>query len=302
MHTSPSLARLDHLAVLRLTGPDRVALVQGQASNDATRVDAAHAQLTSFSTPKGRLLAIGVLLALGDEHLLITEASVAASLAKRLAMYVLRSKAKVELATEAFTLFGLIGAGESKALASVGLALPAHDWDAAPVTDGTVIRIPQARALIVASRGAGDSLLAELTLHAKPVAADAWRLADIQAGLPSIVATTSEHFVPLWLGLDAIGAVDFRKGCYTGQEIVARTHYLGSVKQQLYRATAPSSVEPGTKLYAEGGTQSVGEVVSAAADGSAFQVLAALRTDAATAGVRIGSAAGPALDGVSAVR
>jgi len=254
------LLRLDHLKVLRITGPDRVALLQGQSSNDARRVDAARAQLTSFNTPKGRCYAVAVLAAHGDAHLLVVERSVAEALCKRLRMYILRSKAAVEVAEDLAALGALDGRGA-----------PAEDFAATPIDGGVAIRIPGGRALSVvpAARAAG---LVE--------GGDAWRLADVRAGLAGVVAATSERFVPLWLGLERFGAIDYQKGCYTGQEIVARSHYLGTVKQRLLRARSPVAVAPGAKVVGHDGA-ALGEVAACAPDGASFALLLVARDAAA---------------------
>lgn len=257
-------AQLAHLAVLRISGADRVALLQGQTSNDARKVDASHAQLTSFSNPKGRCHAIAVLAAQGETLLLVTEASIAPTLAKRLSMYVLRSKAKVELAAD---------------LAVCGGPASAAAWSVETEAATLGIALPGGRRLLLvpteAAAGFSDG-------------SAAWRLADIAAGLPTVLPETAEHFVPLWLGLERLGAIDFKKGCYTGQEIVARTHYLGQAKQQLYRARCDAAAPPGTKLYA-GTDQSIGELVIATPDGSSHALLAVLRESAPGAVITLGA-------------
>jgi len=269
-------ARLDHLAVIRISGADAVALLQGQTSNDARKVDASHAQLTSFSNPKGRCYAIAVLAAAGEALLLVTERAQAPALAKRLSMYVLRSKAKVELAED---------------LAVTGSASPLVAWQSALDGDALRVGVPEGRELIVLPSAAATSL-ADGTA--------AWRAGDVAAGIPTVLPETAEHFVPLWLGLERLGAIDFKKGCYTGQEIVARTHYLGQAKQQLQRARSATPATPGTKLYAST-DQAIGEVVVAAREGDGCVLLAVGRDAPAGATVRLGAVDGAALDGYSAV-
>lgn len=260
--------RLPHLAALRISGADRVALLQGQSSNDARKVDASHAQLTSFSSPKGRCYAIAVLAAQGETLLLVTEASVAPALAKKLAMYVLRSKAKVELAQD---------------IAVCGGPSNAPAWSVGTEGEALAIAIPGARRLL---------LVASPSAAGFSDGSAAWRLADIAAGIPTVTAETAEHFVPLWLGLEPLGAIDFKKGCYTGQEIVARTHYLGQAKQQLHRGRSEAAATPGTKLYA-GTDQSIGAVVIAAADGAGHALLAVAREAPAGAAISLGAVDGP---------
>ena len=275
---TPAPSRLEHHAVIRVSGADRVALLQGQASNDARKVDVSHAQLTSFSNPKGRCYALAVLAGWDESLLLVTERTQAPALAKRLSMYVLRSKAKVELAED---------------LAVAGAPSTQATWAATRDGDRLKVGVPGGRELILMPRAKAANLK-DGTI--------AWRLADIAAGIPTVLPETAEHFVPLWLGLERLGAIDFKKGCYTGQEIVARTHYLGQAKQQLYRArcaTAPAPA-PGTKLYA-GTEQSIGEIVIAAPEGGASVLLAVGREAPAGASIRLGALDGPELEAYTPV-
>lgn len=255
--------RLDHLVALRMTGPDRVAVLQGQSSNDARRVDATHAQITSFNNPKGRCYAIAVLAAWDDAHIVVVERSVAELLCTRLRMYILRAKATVEIAAD-LAVAGRIGDHLPAAPESNGAL-------ASAIADGTLaIEMPGARELM---------LWPAARVAALPEGSAAWCLADVRAGLPAVVAATVEHFVPLWLGLERLGAIDYRKGCYTGQEIVARTHYLGTVKQRLLRARSASAAQPSAKIIGDG-EQALGAVVSCAPDGDAFELLIAARDSA----------------------
>jgi folate-binding protein YgfZ len=255
---TPALSRLDHLAVIRVSGADRAALLQGQASNDAHKVDVSHAQLTSFSNPKGRCYAIAVLAAHGDSLLLVTEASIAPALAKRLAMYVLRSQAKVELAP---------------ALAVAGIS-GGEPWACVAEDDRIRVGLPGARSLVVMPAHEAATL--------REGSAD-WRRADIAAGIPTVLPETAEHFVPLWLGLERLGAIDFKKGCYTGQEIVARTQYRGILKKRMAVAHVEGATPtPGQSVYSPAfGDQSAGVVVNAAAapeGGYDFLVVAQLES------------------------
>ena len=255
-----SLARLDHLAVLRMSGPDRVAVLQGQSSNDVQRVTPTQAQLTSFNNPKGRCYAIAVLATWDDAHLLVTERSVAEDLLKRLRMYILRSKATLERAAD-LAVVGRLG-GHRAAATDTTRTL------ACAVADGELaVEMPGARELLLVPADRAAALADD---------SEAWRLADVRAGLPTVVEATRERFVPLWLGLERFGAIDYRKGCYTGQEIVARTHYLGTVKQRLLRARSPFAAAPGAKVLGADGA-ALGEVVSCAGDGAGFALLLAAR-------------------------
>lgn len=259
MRTLVPPCRLDHLVALRVSGPDRVVVLQGQTSNDARRVTATQAQITTFNNPKGRCYAIAVLAAHEDTHLLIVERSVAELVCTRLRMYILRAKAAVEIAGD------LAVTGREAPAVSTPTAAGALG---AEVRDGTLhLGFPGSRELVIVPT-AQAAALAD--------GSAAWRLGDIDAGVPTVVAETVEHFVPLWLGLERLGAIDYKKGCYTGQEIVARTHYLGTVKQRLYRARSPAAALAGSKVLGDG-DQALGEVVSCAPVGDAFALLIAAR-------------------------
>jgi hypothetical protein len=276
MRAMAAATRLDHLAALVVSGPDRVALLQGQSSNDVHRVDAARAQLTSFNSPKGRCYAVAVLAAWDDAHWLIVERSVAEALAKRLRIYVLRSKVTVALAADhALT-----------ALPRAALGAEAGDWTAQPRDGGLLVAVPGGRALRLAPRAADHDALAD--------GSPAWRLADQELGLATVEAATSERWVPLWMGLEALGAIDYQKGCYTGQEVVARSHYLGTVKQRTFRLRSAVPAAPGTRIFA-GGDQALGEVASAAPCPGAWQLLCVGREAAPDAALRLGAPDGPAL-------
>lgn len=257
-----AVQRLDHLRVLRVSGADRVALLQGQSSNDVRRVDPMHAQLTSFNTPKGRCLAIALLVAWDDAHYLVVERDIAESLCKRLRMYILRSKAVVEPAGDRAVLGRFVAEDASE---------PA--FRARREGDSVAVSLPGARELRLAPAPQGDALAADEA---------AWRRADIAAGLATVLPATAEHFVPLWLGLERHGAIDYQKGCYTGQEIVARTHWLGVQKQHLHRARASRAAEPGAKVLGPEG-QAVGEVVISAPEGDGHALLMVAREAASHA-------------------
>lgn len=258
---STVLRRLPQFRVLRLTGADRVSLLQGQSSNDAQRVTPGEAQLTSFNDPKGRCLAVAVLAATADAHLLVTEASVAAGLAKRLSLYILRSQVKIALADD------LVVCGRL-----TGTDAPA--WHQTQAGEALEIALPDARRLVVTTT-AGSTACADDD--------GGWRLADVRLGLPWVVAQTVGHFVPLWLGLERFAAIDYRKGCYTGQEIVARTHYLGKQKQALYRTRAAVALAPGTTVRTGDGREA-GEVVQGATAADGTQELLLVLRSALTAG------------------
>jgi hypothetical protein len=294
------VAPLAHLAPIAVTGEERVPFLQGQTSNDVRRVDASHAQLTSVNTPKGRVFAIGVLHADGERLLLWSERALIDSLRKRLQMYVLRAKATLTDARTERLAIGISGPETARVLESCGLALPHAVWGMweRPATESAlwerplaangppsveVVRLPgvQPRALIACDAESAAGVLKALASHATLVGTEAWRLTDIHAGVPTVLPETQDLWVAQMLNLDLLGGIHFDKGCYTGQEIIARVHYLGKLKQRLYEARIDMAVAPGAPVSIDGSDgQAVGETVISATDGGGRNaMLAVLRVE-----------------------
>ncbi|HXH04406.1 MAG TPA: folate-binding protein [Candidatus Competibacteraceae bacterium] len=298
------LCDLSPLALLAIAGADAVAFLQGQLTNDVQRVDASHSQLTAHCNPKGRMLFLGRLLRHAEEGLLLCLPQPLLDTAlKRLRLYVLR--AKVALADRSVELARL-GVAGPQALARLAQRLgPLPEAaDACRHYDGlSVVRLPgpRPRVMLIGPVVQCRSLWQELAALARPAGYHAWRLLDILAGLPSLHPTTVEAFVPQMVNLQLLNGVSFRKGCYTGQEIVARTEYLGKLKRRMYLARVASDEPPapGSPLYspqADPG-QETGRVVDAVSHPAGGSVLLAVCLIACAEGgeVRLGGAAGPRL-------
>lgn len=282
----PSL--LPQWSLLRFSGADAQAFLQGQLTCDVAALQAGSSTYGGYCTPKGRLLATFLLWLSADGYTMMLPAALAEPIRKRLAMYVLRSKVKIEDLTPDLACIGIFGADAAQQIAALAGAMPERLHDVT-VSDGvTVIQLPSQRYLAILPRaqaGMTDG-------------GDAWTGLDIAAGIPIILPATQEEFVPQMVNLDLIGGLSYTKGCYPGQEIVARTHYLGKLKQRMCRASVAAPAAPGDKLYcAELGEQSGGMIVNSAggADGR-FDVLAVLQTAHARAGWHLGSLQGPALE------
>ena len=225
---------LSHLGLITVRGADAETFLQGQLSNDVRRLTAAQAQLSSYNSPKGRMLAVLHLLRVGDAVLLEVHRSVMEPTLKRLRMFVLRSK--VTLAeTDDRALFGVAGAEAPVVLAQLGLPAPTTPLECAVADECVAVRrigsAPRYTLVVPAARRA--DFAARLAAQARTGTADDWKVAEIEAGVPTVYAETQDHFVPQMCNLDKLGGISFDKGCYTGQEIVARVHYRGAVKRHM---------------------------------------------------------------------
>lgn len=296
---------LVHLGLMRCSGEDRSAFLHNLLSNDVKSLGAA-AQWTSFNSPKGRMLANLLLWSDHDGHVLALSRDIQPPLQKKLSMYVLRSKVKLADAGDELALLGVAGPQAAAHLQAAGL--PAADADTSPnrlgvaiVDDIRVIRLAEQCFVVVApGERAGELHRGLLAAGSLAAGTDAWALAMIRAGLPRVGSTTQDAFVAQMLNFDLLGGIHFKKGCYPGQEIVARTQYLGKLKQRMYRValTTPERPQPGGELYApDFGEQATGRLVNVAPLGdNAYEALAVMRMSSAETGdVHLGSLNGPAL-------
>jgi len=214
-------ARLTRYGLLAVTGADARAFLHAQLTNDIANLPADRAVLAGWCTPKGRLLASFLVIPSSEGFLLQLARDIAAPVAKRLSMYVLRSKVKVADESEAWTQYGV---WEKRGQDPFSVA-----WDKGSVTVG----VDEGRRLRI---GRGLELPTQK-------AEEAWTLEEIRAGRPLISAATQDKFVPQMVNFEALGAINFQKGCYPGQEIVARAQYRGEVKRRMVRVQAPAGIE-----------------------------------------------------------
>ena len=272
---------LTHLGTLRASGEDASAFLHNLMSNDIKKLELHRAHWNSFNSPKGRMLASFLVWRDGSDFLLQLSADLLAAMHKKLSMYVLRSKVRLTDVTPEYAAIGLAGPAVATTLDAAGLTLPP---EAMSVSQGgiQVIRIDAARVEIHAPVAqAGDLWKKFVGAGASPAGTAAWRWLDIRAGVPVVTQATQDEFVAQMLNFELIGGVSFQKGCYPGQEIVARTQYLGKLKKRMFRAQV-ASVEPpraGDDLFApDFGEQSCGKIVTATpAPDAGYEVLAVLQ-------------------------
>jgi folate-binding protein YgfZ len=262
------------------SGEDALAFLQGQLSNDIEQVSSARAELAAYCTPKGRVLATLLLSRTANGYALELPCELCDSIRKRLQMHVLRSRVQLADASDQIAVLGLAGAGARAMVHSeLGISLSSA-YDVGSGGGVTAIALPgdrvQVTADVVRAIETWDRLAGRCLLSGEEI----WEAHAIAAGVPMITSATQDQFTPHMLNLDLVGGVSFSKGCYTGQEIVARTQYLGQVKRRLARFATTGRAEPGVAVYAEG--HPAGLVVNAArspAGGS--ELLAVVQTQAA---------------------
>lgn len=295
------LADLSDLSLIRTHGPDTQNFLNGQLSNDLRALDATHSQLAAWCSPKGRMLAIFRLFRRNDDTLLQLPASLLESTLKRLKMFVLRAKVTLDQADNELVTLGISGPGTEKLLRDATGFAPTIVDDCETRHDITAIKIagPQPRFEIIAPTEAAKKLWNALKNNAAPVGPPVWQWLDIMAGIPSVAPETSEAFVPQMANLEIVGGVNFKKGCYPGQEIVARMQYLGRLKQRMYRAhfEGDAMLRPGDDIFAPNFPgQSAGTVVAAQpAPDHGFDFLAVIQISSAEVGdLHLGRENGPA--------
>lgn len=287
MHPDPAayFTDLSQDGLIRVSGTDAVAFLQGQLSTDVEKLTSTSSQFSSWSNAKGRVVTLLRIFRRGDDIYLSLPAAMLASVQKRLGMYVLRSKVKLEDASGALSRLGLVGSDAPGLLRQIGLEAPAVVDGMAETQGIQIIRLhgELPRYLMVGPADAIAALRQGLgSAGAQTGDADAWTLAKIQVGEPTVYPETSEHFVAQMLDLDKLGGIDFKKGCYIGQEVIARAHYRGAVKRHMVRATSHSTVplRPGADIHAADQEAPVAEVVDARLDPSGtWQILMVLQDE-----------------------
>lgn len=276
-----ALFDLSHLGLIRVAGEDAQSFLQGQFTNDTREVTERHSQLSAYCSPKGRMLANFRIFQHQGDYLLQMPRDTFDTVLKRLPMFVLMSKVKVSDASDEVVSIGLAGQCAESLLKQQFTAVPAKSGEVAPQGDMTLIRLPgePARFQIIGTPKAVSALWSELAKEALPSNRDYWSLLDIRAGIPTIYRETADAFVPQMTNMEQIDGVSFTKGCYTGQEVVARMKYLGKLKRRMYLASVDtdSQPQPGDELFAPGSEsgQGAGKVVDArpSPDGG-FELLA----------------------------
>ncbi|MCW5634132.1 MAG: folate-binding protein YgfZ [Rubrivivax sp.] len=280
--------------VIRASGEDAATFLQGQLTNDMLELGSGTARLAGYCSAKGRLLASFVVWREpGGDFLLACSADLLAPTLKRLSMFVLRAKCRLSDATPEVPLHGLAG---DAALAGLGAAMPRGAWAVVPVGGGCAVRLPDAA---VGGQPVPRVLLAGAPLPGGlPALTDAaWRWLEAKSGTARIVAATVERFVPQMVNLELVGGVSFQKGCYPGQEVVARSQYRGTLKRRAFVVHGAAAMAPGQEVFHDADPgQPAGMVVLGGDHAGWHAGLVELKIAASEGGtLHLGSADGPTL-------
>lgn len=285
------VAPLPHLGVIRVAGEDAARFLQGQLTQDFALLGAGEARLAAFCTAKGRMQASFVGFRRGEQEiLLVTSRDLLPATLKRLSMFVLRAKAKLTDATSEFALAGVAG----EALRA--LAPPQSPWTLASLGEAQLVHLypadGQPRALWLAPAGtavpAGPALDPAL-----------WQWGEVRSGIAAVTAPIAEAFVPQMLNYESVGGVNFKKGCYPGQEVVARSQFRGTLKRRAFVAHAGAELAAGQEVFQAADPEQPAGVVAAAAPapGGGWDAIVSLQLSAAEqGGLHAGAADGPALE------
>ena len=278
-HVLNGVTPLTHLGVIRVEGEDAASFLQGQLTQDFGLLGLSEARLAAYCTAKGRMQAsfVGFKRAHAD-ILLVCSRDILAATLKRLSMFVLRAKAKLRDATAEFDLYGLAGAAADQA--APGLVAP---WSRADIGNASVVRLypadGQARLLWVAPAG-------EAAPGGAAMDPQLWMWGEVRSGIAPITAPIVEAFVPQMLNYESVGGVNFKKGCYPGQEVVARSQFRGTLKRRAYLAHADSTLQAGQEVFHESDpSQPCGLVAqAAAAPGGGWDAIVSIQIASAGSG------------------
>lgn len=297
------VAPITDLGLIAFTGDDSASFLHAQLTNDVEHLGANDVRLAGYCSPKGRLLASFLMWRDAQSVYLQLARDVQPAIQKRLQMFVLRAKTKAADVTQERVMLGLGGGLAEAVLQTWFDALPPAPYTKLEHPLGTLLRVADAfgapRYLWLATPETANTVAPELAERLVVGGNAAWRLADIHAGVPLIAAATQEQFVPQMINFELLGGVNFKKGCYPGQEIVARSQYLGKLKRRTALVSIDdSAIAPGSEVFAPADPgQPCGMVVNVAPNGDGgVDALVEMKLDALEAGdVRAGAADGPAL-------
>ncbi len=281
---SRGICDLSHYSLIRVSGEDAGSFLQAQLTNDVLALDVGVAQLNGWCSPKGRLLAVFTLWRASDAYYLMLPQPLQAGILKRLGMFVLRSKVAIEDASTLTIRLGLISGSSSELTDILPDAPTPVPGTVLTTARGTVVRLSPSRTVVVANPLDAEQMWGELLSQRSRLTANAWDLASIQDGVIEVLPETQDAYVPQMANFELAGGVSFKKGCYPGQEIVARTQYRGILKRRMARVRIASetTLAPGTQIYSPlFPEQAAGTLaISARADANSVEALVVAQLEA----------------------
>ncbi len=283
------LTDLSWLGIMEVSGDDRLTYLQGQLTNDINAISSSLSQLSALCTPKGRMRALFHIIQNNiqnhDSLLLQLPYGLPAENIKRLKMFILMSKVELNDVSDDIIKIGLAGNNAEQVLQNAGFTIPEQTNMVTQHNDMLLLRlagdIPRFECL--GYFDAIQALWSSLTGQAELLSTQQWRLLNIKAGIPNVFPQTADSFIPQMVNLQHFNGVNFKKGCYTGQEVIARMQYLGKLKRRMYLAHCQSETlpEPGASLYSSSSTsgQGAGNIVDAQFSASGEVTLLAVITN-----------------------
>ncbi len=284
-HENTYVCDLSTLGIIRASGEEAQNFLHGQFTNDLNKVSSSISQISSYCNPKGRMLSIFRIYKRDDDYFLILPRDVLEPTFKKLTMFKLMSKVDLSDDSDQFVIFGVAGPDTKSTLTSLNITIPKQVNHCVQDTEVIIIRLPSenTRVLFITNAKYAISFWKQLTEKLSIATSHLWDLHDIYSGIPQITANTCEAFIPQMTNFELIDGVNFSKGCYPGQEVVARTHYLGKPNRRMYRVSvADDNVpEPGTNIFSpEDENQPVGKIVTAQkTSNDNYSALIVLRTE-----------------------
>jgi len=263
------LTDLSWLGVIEVSGEDKHKFLQGQLTNDINAISSSLSHLSGLCTPKGRLRALFTIFSRQDKLYLQLPLPLLEENLKRLKMFVMMSKVELKDVSDELIKIGIYGRKAKKHLKEAGFSIPTEANMVSENNDIVLIRLADKtpRFECIGPKKSIEKLWIQLQPQAQLLNTSQWRLLDIQSGTPNIFAQTNETFIPQMLNLQVLNGISFKKGCYTGQEVVARMQYLGKLKRRMYRAHCETKQLPlpGAALHSASSKsgQGAGNIVDA---------------------------------------
>jgi len=298
---APVRASLAELGVIAVSGDDAARFLHGQLTNDVEHLGTDRLSLSGYCNAKGRLLATFRTWRDESATYLLLPRELLPGVLKRLSMFVLRAKVRLNDESDAWHAWALFGAGAETILATLGATLPAVPGQCVQIGGARIARLHGSARLaerFLLLVRAADSADWQVRLSAVPtVGSGAFWWGEIEAGVPTVFAATQEKFVPQMINFEVIGGVSFSKGCYPGQEVVARSQYRGKLRRRMQLAHCAVAADAGADVFAAGEAEPAGTVVMAAnAPGGGFDLLLECPLEKAEARLHLFSADGPLLE------